>query len=100
MFSKLKQFKDLRSKAKHLQDVLGQESAEGSAGWGKVKIHINGNQQVTSVSLDPSAMEDRPKLEQLIKEAANDAISKIQKVAAAKLRDAGGLGDFGDLLKK
>jgi len=33
MFNKLKQVKDLRSRAKDLQSTLSGESAEGSAGW-------------------------------------------------------------------
>ena len=103
MFNKLKQFKDLRDRAKQLQEELGKETIQGSAGWGKVKIDINGNQTITNVSIDPSAMDDREKLQEMIKEAANDAIQKMQKVMAQKLKETGGLDlaqEFGDLMKK
>lgn len=103
MFNKLKQFKDLRNKAKTIQNTLSKESVEGSAAWGKVKIVMNGNQKVTSVMIDPSLMNDRQNLEKLIAEATNDAIQKVQKVMSTKLKDIGGLdlaSEFGDALKK
>jgi DNA-binding YbaB/EbfC family protein len=103
MFNKLKQFKDIKDKAKTIQAALAQETAEGSAAWGKVKIKIDGNQQVLDVSIDPSVMDDRAKLESSIKDAMNDAIKKIQQVMSTKLKDIGGLdlaNELGDLVKK
>ena len=103
MFNKLKQFKDLRSKAKNIQNVLSQESAEGTAGWGKVKIRMDGNQKILSVTIDPEAMSDKTKLEDMIREAGNDAIQKIQKIMSTKLREVGGLdlaSEFGEAIKK
>jgi len=91
MFSKLKQFKELRDQAKQMQNVLAQESAEGLAEWGKVKIKINGNQEVLSVSIDPEllATDKKEKLESAIKEASNDAIKKVQRIMADKMRQSG-----------
>ena len=103
MFNKLKQFKDLKDRAKNIQSMLAQESAEGSSGWGKVKIVINGSQEIQSVTIDPTAMDDKAKLEGLIREAANDAIKKIQRVMSSKIKESGGLdlaAEFGDALKK
>ncbi len=90
MFTKLKQFKDIRAKAKVIQDALSGESVEGSAGWGKVKVKMDGNQRVTDVQIDPSLMTDAKSLAAYVKDAVNDAISKVQKVMAAKLKDLGG----------
>ena len=89
MFSKLKQFKDMRSQAKKLQDLLGQESVEGSSGWGKVKVKMSGNQEVLSVSLDPEALKEPARLQEMIKEAVNDAIKKAQRVMAEKVKSSG-----------
>lgn len=103
MFNKLKQFKDLRDKAKHLQTALAQENAEGTAGWGKVKIAINGNQHCNSVTIDPSAMSDKTKLEEMLRDAFNDGMTKIQKIMADKLKEGGGLdlaNDLKDLMGK
>lgn len=97
MFNKLKQFKDIREKAKVIQSALAQESAEGSAGWGKVKVVVDGNQHCKSVTIDPSVMGDKTKLEEMMREAFNDAMQKIQKVMATKLKDVGGLDIAKDL---
>lgn len=93
MFSKLKQFKDLRDQAKTIQSKLAEQNAEGSAAWGKVKVAMNGNLEVTSVTIDPELMkaEEKPKLEAAVKEAANDVIKKMQRVMAETVQKMGGL---------
>ncbi|MDD2785565.1 MAG: YbaB/EbfC family nucleoid-associated protein [Patescibacteria group bacterium] len=91
MFNKLKQFQDLRSRAKQIQSVLEKENAEGSSGWGKVKIKMNGNQRVTSVEFADDVMSDKAKLQDLVKEAVNDAADKMQKLLSSKMKDIGGL---------
>jgi hypothetical protein len=103
MFNKLKQVKDLRSRAKDLQSTLSQENAEGSAGWGKVKIQINGNHEILKVEIDPEVMGSREKLEGMVKDAANDAVKKVQHLITKKLKESGGMdlaSEFGDMLKK
>lgn len=96
MFEKLKYMKDLRSQAKQMQNVLAGETAEGRAAWGKVKIVMNGNQEVLSVTIDPelTGPENKDKLESALKEATNEAIKKIQRIMAEKMRNMGGLGGF------
>lgn len=89
MFSKLKQFKDMRNQAKKLQDLLGQESVEGSGGWGKVKIKMSGNQEVQAVTIDPEILKEPTRLQEMIKEAINDAIKKAQRVMAEKVKSSG-----------
>jgi DNA-binding protein YbaB len=90
MFTKLKQFKDIRAKAKVIQDALGNESVEGSASWGKVKIMMDGNQKVTEVQIDTAMLADGPALATAVKDAVNDAIGKVQRIMASKLKDLGG----------
>lgn len=93
MFNKLKQVKDLRDQAKKLQGALSGESAVGEAAWGKVKITIDGNQNIQSVDIDPEFLsaDKKADLEKAIMEASNDAIKKIQKVMAKKIQSMGGL---------
>jgi nucleoid-associated protein EbfC len=90
MFTKLKQFSDVRNKAKKIQDALATERVEGSAGWGKVKVTMDGNQRVTNVVIDPSLLTDATALATTVKEATNDAITKVQRVMATKLKELGG----------
>ncbi len=94
VFSKLKQFKDLRDQAKKVQGVLGQESVEGSAAWGKIKIAMTGNQEVTSVHIDPELFTDQKKTEDAVKDAINDAMKKVHRVMADKMKNMEGIGNL------
>lgn len=90
MFSKIKQVQDMRSRAKKIQQVLVEETVEGSGAWGKVKITMNGNQEVKKVHIDDELLKDKNKLEDAVKEAIDDSIKKIQKVMAQKMSQMGG----------
>ncbi|MBD3359546.1 MAG: YbaB/EbfC family nucleoid-associated protein [Candidatus Buchananbacteria bacterium] len=91
MFNKLKQFKDLKNQANQLKETLAQETAEGSTDWGKVKVKIDGNQEILNVEIDPELLtsDNKEKLEQDIKEATNDAIKKVQKIMADTMQQSG-----------
>ena len=86
MFNKLKQFKDLRNKAKTLQSALGEISVEGSASFGKVKVKMDGNQTTQAVEIDPSMLENKSKLEDSLKDAFNDAVKKGHRKMAEKMK--------------
>lgn len=100
MFNKLKQFKDLRDQAKTLQNSLATESVDATAEWDKIKVVMNGNQEVTEISIDPSLMtpENKSKVEKGIADATNKAVKKVQKVMAEKMKSSG--FDFGGMLKQ
>ena len=89
MFSKLKQIKDLRDQAKKIQNTLKDVSAEGTGGWGKAKVEINGNMELTAVHLDAELLADKAKAEAGVKEAVNDGIKKVQKLMAEEMRKSG-----------
>lgn len=91
MFNKLKQFKDLKNQASQIKAQLAEETAEGSADWGKIKIQMNGNQEVLSVEIDPELLssDNKEKLETAIKDATNDAVKKIQRKMAEKMQESG-----------
>ncbi|MEK7623669.1 MAG: YbaB/EbfC family nucleoid-associated protein [Patescibacteria group bacterium] len=93
MFSKLKQFKDLRTQAKDLQQKLSTESATATAAFGKVSITLDGNLVMTTINIDNEllATDKKEKLQNAIKEAHGDAIKKIQRIMAMKMKEMGGL---------
>ena len=95
MFNKLKQFKDLKNQAKHMESELATVLSEGEAAWGKVKITVDGNRDMQKVDIDPSMLTDKSKLEEAIKEAHKDAIKKMQFKLAKKIQEMGGM----DMLK-
>lgn len=90
MFEKLKQFKDLREKAKDIQGMLAEEKITATAAWGKIKMEMNGNQEVLSVTIDPELLSSKEKMENAIKEVTNEAIKKAQKIMAEKMMKDGG----------
>lgn len=94
VFSKLKQIKDLRDQAKKMQSELAEQTAEGSAAWGKIKVKMDGNMQVLSVSIDDSLMSEKVKVEEGIKDAFADAMKQIQKLMVEKMRASGSLPDI------
>ncbi|MBI5728311.1 MAG: YbaB/EbfC family nucleoid-associated protein [Candidatus Magasanikbacteria bacterium] len=93
MFSKLKQFKDLRDQAKQLQTTLAKESVTVSAAGGKVVLTMDGNLTLTGVAIDDEFLspDKKDRLQQAIKEAHADAIKKMQRIMATKMKDMGGL---------
>lgn len=95
MFSKLKQFKDLKQQAKTMESELATVISEGEAAWGKVKVTVNGNRDMTGCTIDPSMTTDLPKLQEALCEAHKDAIKKMQFKLAKKVQEMGGL----DMLK-
>ncbi len=92
VFSKLKQFQDLREQAKKIEDVLSQEKVEVEAAGGQIKLAMNGKQEIVYITIDPGLMQGpKDKLEDNLKRAFNDAIHKVQKVMASKIQGMGGL---------
>ena len=91
MFSKLKQIKDLRDKAKEMQTTLGAVTVEGSADWGKVKVSMDGNMKVHRVMIDDVLLANKSKLETNLQEAINEAVKKVQKVMMEKMKSSGNL---------
>jgi len=91
MFNKIKAIQELKTQANQIKKALEQETVEGSGAWGKIKITMDGNQEVKSVTIDPEVVGDKNKLEAGVKEATNDAIKKVQKVMAQKMSQMGGL---------
>jgi DNA-binding YbaB/EbfC family protein len=55
--------------------------AEGSAGGGSVKITVNGKNEVITVSIRPEAVDpsDVEMLQDLVRQAANDALNKVRE---------------------
>ncbi len=79
--------KQMQAKMLKIQEELGAETVEASAGGGAVKIIITGQQKVKEVHLDPSVVdpEDVEMLQDLMVAAFNEALQKSQELAATKL---------------
>ena len=91
MFSKLKQFKDLRDQAKSLQGQLAQETVHAEARGGKIRVVMDGNQKIVSLDIDPSLLspEKKKEVEDGIIEVLEDAVKKVQRIMVEKMRSSG-----------
>lgn len=91
VFSKLKQFKDLREQGKKMQDLLAGESVTTRSFGDKVVVTMDGNLQMTGLAIDESVLtpEYKDKLQNAIKEAHADALKKMQRTIAMKMQQSG-----------
>ncbi|HAT03863.1 MAG TPA: hypothetical protein DCS29_03780 [Candidatus Magasanikbacteria bacterium] len=91
MFNKLKQFKDLRDQAKTMQDALAGESVTEKSGG--VELTMNGNLEITNVVVaeDLLSPDKKTKLENAFKDAHKNALKKMQRIMAMKMKEMGGL---------
>jgi len=97
MFSKLKQFKDLREQGKKYQNAMSGESVTARASGDSVVLTMDGNLGLTGLAIAPEmlAPDKKIKLENAIKEAHADALKKIQRIIAGKMQGMGGFPGLG-----
>lgn len=81
----MKQAQAMQDNMKKAQDQLAQIEVEGQAGADMVKIVMTCSHDVRRVSIDPSVMDDREMLEDLIAAAVNDAIRRGEELSKEKM---------------
>ena len=82
-----RQAQELQAKLAKAQQELAEMTTEVSSGGGAIKIVIDGQQKIRSVTISPEAInaEDTEMLEDLVMAAVNEAIQKSQEMAASHL---------------
>ena len=82
----MQQAQQLQEQMAYLQKGLEDQTVEGSAGAGMVKVTATGTQKITRVEIDPSVLEeDRDMLQDLVVAAVNNALEKARTLAQEKL---------------
>ena len=91
MLNKLKQFKDIREQAKTLQNTLSQESVTVKEGG--VTLVMDGNLSVKTLEIaeDMLTPAKKEKLQKEIIKAYEEAMKKMQRIMAMKMKEMGGL---------
>ena len=89
LFSKLNQIKNLKTQAKTLQNQLAQESV--TVGQHGVSLTMDGNQSITKLDINAELLtpDRKNRLEETIKNLQNEAIKKVQRIMAEKMRASG-----------
>jgi DNA-binding YbaB/EbfC family protein len=81
----MKQAQAMQENMKKAQEQLAQTEVEGLAGAGMVKVVMTGAHEVRRVSIDPSVMDDREMLEDLLAAALNDAVRRCEALSQDKM---------------
>lgn len=70
-----------------IQEELGNDQIEATAGGGAVAVSMNGHQQVLTVKIDPEAVdpEDITMLEDMLVAAFNEAVQKSHDLAQKRM---------------
>lgn len=82
-----KLMQQMQNKLVKIQEELGRETVEATAGGGVVKVVATGHQRIASVEIDPDAVDpaDVEMLQDMVVVAVNDALTKAQDLAAKRL---------------
>ena len=81
----MKQAQQMQENMKRAQDELANVEVDGASGGGMVKVTMTCKHDIRRVVIDPSVMDDREMLEDLVAAAVNDAVRKAEAVSSAKM---------------
>jgi len=81
----MKQAQQMQENMKKMQDQLATVEVEGQSGAGMVKVVMTCRNDVKRISIDPSVMDDKEMLEDLIAAAVNDAVRKAEQTTQEKM---------------
>ncbi|MBI2172184.1 MAG: YbaB/EbfC family nucleoid-associated protein [Chloroflexi bacterium] len=83
----LRQAQQLQQRIMKMQEELERVTVEATAGGGAVKVTATGKQRVTSIKIDPSAVDpqDVTMLEDMVLAAVNEALDKAVEMANQKM---------------
>jgi nucleoid-associated protein EbfC len=89
----MRQAQAMQAKVAEAQKKLEAMEVEGSSGGGAVKLKISGKNALLAITIDPSIMDDREMLEDLIKVAHDDARKKLEDAQNEEMKGIGsGMG--------
>ncbi|GHU11320.1 nucleoid-associated protein [Betaproteobacteria bacterium] len=81
----MKQAQAMQSNMMKAQEELAQLEVEGQSGGGMVKVTMTCGHDVRRVSIDPSALDDKEMLEDLIAAAVNDAVRRGEDLSKERM---------------
>jgi nucleoid-associated protein EbfC len=81
----MKQAQMMQDNMKKAQEQLAQTEVDGQSGAGMVKVVMTCAHDVRRVSIDPSVLDDREMLEDLVAAAMNDAVRRVEELSKEKM---------------
>jgi DNA-binding protein YbaB len=84
LFDKLKDIGEMRKQAKQIESQLAKETVTGKSGGEKIKITIDGNNNVLSVEVSPDIAGDKSEVARHIRQALEDLFKHHKKMLQSK----------------
>lgn len=87
MAGMMKKVQKLQADMAKLQEELKTRTVEVTAGGGAIKVIMNGDKQIQSLKISPTAVdpEDVEMLEDLVSAAVNEAVKKVEDMMAQEM---------------
>jgi DNA-binding YbaB/EbfC family protein len=79
----MQQAQKMQEEMQKTQEELGRMEVSGEAGGGLVRVTMTGKHAVRRIQIDPSLLDDREMLEDIVTAAVNDAVNRV----AAAMQD-------------
>ena len=83
----MQQAQKMQQEMQKAQEELANMEVTGEAGGGMVKVTMNCKHAVRHVEIDPSLLDDREMLEDIVTAAINDAVNRIASTAQDRMSD-------------
>ena len=83
----MQQAQKMQQEMQKAQEELANMEVTGEAGGGLVKVTMTGKHAVKRVEIDPSLLEDREMLEDIVTAAINDAVNRITSSTQDRMSD-------------
>ena len=81
----MKQAQAMQENMKKAQEQLALVEIEGQSGAGMVKVTMTCSHDVRRVTIDPSVMDDKEMLEDLVAAAINDAMRRVEATTQERM---------------
>ena len=73
----MQQAQKMQEEMQKTQEELARMEVSGEAGGGLVKVNMTGKYAVRRIQIDPSLLDDREMLEDIVTAAVNDAVNRL-----------------------
>ncbi len=82
----MQQAQQFQAQMEYLQKGLAEQTVEGTAGAGMVKVTATGAGRVTAIAIDPEVLgEDVEMVQDLLVAAVNNALDKARELAQSQM---------------
>ncbi|MFO7718195.1 MAG: YbaB/EbfC family nucleoid-associated protein [Thermodesulfobacteriota bacterium] len=88
----IRQAQQMQQKMAEIQEDVGKQTVEASAGGGMVTVTVTGKQEITNIAIDPSVVDpnDVDMLQDLVVSAVNEGMKKAKKLMEESISEITG----------